>query len=138
MGSGYEGQAPSTSEKEASHKLGSKGFGSDIMAEEPEGFRLFEFIRRRRSQYKQAKSAEFVITAPATQNMLIDLADFCRAAESCVVIGEDGKVDEARTLIMEGRHEVWLRLQNHFNLTTEQLYRLATGKQFETGDTDDR
>ena len=108
------------------------------MTETSERLKLFEFIRRRKSQYKQAKSANFAISAPATQNMLIDLADFCRAAETCVAVDANGKVDKERTLMLEGRREVWLRMQNHFNLTTEQLYRLATGQQFETGETDDR
>ena len=108
------------------------------MAEDTEGFRLFEFIRRRRAAYRLAKSANFELAQPATQNMLIDLADFCRAAETSVVTDENGRYDHERTLIMEGRREVWLRMQNHFNLTTQQLYRLATGQQFETGETDDR
>ena len=107
------------------------------MVEVSERFRLFEFIRQRRASYKQAKNAEFAISAPATQNVLIDLADFCRAAESCASFDENGRYDHERTLIMEGRREVWLRLQNHFNLTTQQLYRLATGQTFETTGDDD-
>ena len=105
------------------------------MADEVGG--LFDFIRRRKSNYKQAKSADFAISAPATQNMLIDLADFCRAAETCVALDTNGKVDVERMLILEGRREVWLRLQNHFNLTTEQLYRLSTGQQFQVEDNND-
>src|ERR1035438_8075954 len=101
---------------------------------EKEGFALFEFIRRRRATYLQAKSAKFALSAPVTQDMLIDLADFCRASESCVALDANGKVDVERSLILEGRREVWLRLQNHFQLTTKQLYRLSTGQQFQVGE----
>ena len=101
-----------------------------------EGFRLFEFIKRRRAAYKMARDAQFELAQPATQNMLIDLADFCRASESCVALDANGKVDVERSLILEGRREVWLRMQNHFNLTTKQLYRLSTGEQFQVGEDD--
>ena len=102
-----------------------------------EGLRLFEFIKRRRAAYKMARDAQFAIEQPATQNMLIDLAEFCRASETCVVTDEQGKVDETKTFIMEGRREVWLRIQNHLNLTTKQLYRLSTGEQFQIGEEND-
>jgi hypothetical protein len=53
---------------------------------------------------------------------LDDLARFCRANETCVVPG-----DRDRSLVLEGRREVWLRIQNHLNLTPEQLMVLYAG-----------
>jgi len=55
--------------------------------------------------------------AGATE-VLEDLAKFCRANESC--FHEDPRVHAA----LEGRREVWLRIQQHLNLTDEQLFAL--------------
>lgn len=59
---------------------------------------------------------------PAHVIVLEDLARFCRANESCVVPGEHDK-----TLVLEGRREVWLRIQEYLNLTPVQLFALKTG-----------
>jgi hypothetical protein len=32
--------------------------------------------------------------------------------------------------VLEGRREVWLRITRHLNLTTEQLYAIYTGHNF--------
>lgn len=53
---------------------------------------------------------------------LDDLARFCRANETCVMPG-----DPDRTLVLEGRREVWLRIQNHLGLTPDQLITLYGG-----------
>lgn len=53
---------------------------------------------------------------------LIDLADFCRASETC--FHEDPRVHAA----MEGRREVWLRIQDHIHLTHDQLIALRYGR----------
>lgn len=71
---------------------------------------------------------------PAMQRLLIDLANFCRAGETCVALDQDGRVDKERSLVLEGRREVWLRIQENLNLTTNQLYRLYTGQQFNPGE----
>ena len=86
--------------------------------------RLFDFFKRRKINYQLA------CNQPAMQEMLFDLAQFCRANETCVVLDSNGRVDEAFTKIVEGRREVWLRIQQHLNLNTQQLYLLYTGKQF--------
>jgi hypothetical protein len=52
----------------------------------------------------------------AIQAVLADLTMFCRANETCVVPG-----DRDRTYVLEGRREVFLRIQDHLKLTTEQL-----------------
>lgn len=53
---------------------------------------------------------------PAGQAVLQDLAPFCRARESCVVLG-----DRDRTYVLEGRREVYLRIMDYLELTPEQL-----------------
>lgn len=87
--------------------------------------RAFDFMRTRKKAYQLA------LTSPAGQEVLIDLARFCRAAETCVIPG-----DPTRTSILEGRREVWLRIQNHLHLTSEQLMAIATGEGFPTQQTD--
>lgn len=58
--------------------------------------------------------------------VLMDLAPFCRAKETCVVPG-----DRDRTYVLEGRREVYLRIQDYLDLTVEELVekytRPATG-----------
>jgi hypothetical protein len=79
-----------------------------------------DFLRGRRRQYQ--------LTFKQTvwgQNVLADLAKFCRANETCVVPG-----DQRLTDVLEGRREVWLRIQNHIHLTDDQLYLLLTGHNF--------
>lgn len=61
----------------------------------------------------------------AGQQVLIDLARFCRAAETCVIAG-----DRDKTLILEGRREVFLRIQQHMRLSPEQLYQVYAGQNF--------
>jgi hypothetical protein len=47
--------------------------------------------------------------------ILKDLAKFCRAEESCF------HMDPRAHALAEGRREVWLRIQSHLNLTSEEL-----------------
>jgi hypothetical protein len=48
--------------------------------------------------------------------VLSDLAVFCRATETCVIPG-----DRDRTYVLEGRREVYLRIRDHIDRTTEEL-----------------
>jgi hypothetical protein len=59
---------------------------------------------------------------PVGQEVLKDLARFCRANETC--FHKDPRVHAA----LEGRREVWLRITQHLNLTTEQLFDLYGGQ----------
>lgn len=54
--------------------------------------------------------------------VLRDLAKFCRANESC--FHKDARLHA----VLEGRREVWLRIAQHLNLTTEQLFALFQGQ----------
>lgn len=98
--------------------------------EEHEGrrWRLFDFVKRRGTDYKLSANQ------PSVQAMLIDLAVFCRANETCVVKDNTGRVDNDMTKILEGRREVWLRIQAHMNLNANQLFALLTGQQFNPGE----
>ena len=86
-----------------------------------------DFLRRRKRSY------QLVFGTPEGQNVLIDLAKFCRANESTF------HADPRGHAMLEGRREVWLRIANHLNLTPTQLYALYTGKQYgiTTEDEDD-
>ncbi len=77
--------------------------------------RLLDMIRRRKQQY------QLTFGSPAGQDVLIDLAKFCHASESC--FDEDPRVHAA----FEGRREVWLRIQQFLGLTAEQIAALHHG-----------
>lgn len=75
------------------------------------------FLRTRKKAYQLT----FPFNNPAQRQVLEDLASFCRANESAAVPG-----DHDRTWALLGRQEVWLRIQQHLNLTPEQLMALYT------------
>lgn len=79
---------------------------------------VVEFLFQRKRSYQLT----FQEAQPANLEVLRDLAKFCRANESCVVPG-----DRDKTMLLEGRREVWLRIQQHLNLTPEQLFDLYGG-----------
>ena len=55
---------------------------------------------------------------PVAQHVLMDLAYFCRANES--TFHDSQKVQDN----LEGRRQVWLRIQQHLKLTPDQLWEL--------------
>jgi hypothetical protein len=103
-----------------------------LTEEDEQQWRTLDHVRERRLNYQLAANQ------PATQQMLIDLATFCRANETCLVKDKNGAIDQTATFILEGRREVWLRIQAHLNLTSKQLFMLLTGRQFNPGETDAR
>jgi hypothetical protein len=86
--------------------------------------RTVEFLRRRKRAY------QLTFCNSAGSQVLVDLAKFCRAGETCF------HPDPRMHAIAEGRREVWLRIANHLNLSTEQLYSIYTGnpQTLQTGD----
>lgn len=79
----------------------------------------FDFLHGRKRDY--------VVTfksSPAGQRVLQDLAQFCRANETC--FHEDPRLHA----VLEGRREVFLRIGKHLNLTSEQLYAVFAGHVF--------
>ena len=85
---------------------------------------MIDTVLKYLGQRKTAYHLVFRKDQPADMEVLADLARFCRANESCVVPG-----DRDRTLLLEGRREVFLRITQHLNLTPEQLYLLYSGPQ---------
>lgn len=67
-------------------------------------------LRGRAQDYRQT------FTGVPQQRVLADLAKFCRAHDS--TFHPDARV----AAVLEGRREVWLRLQQHLNLTDDQLW----------------
>lgn len=59
---------------------------------------------------------------PYGQDVLKDLARFCRAHDSTFA------ADPRLHAMLEGRREVWLRLQHHLQLPPEQLWELYDGR----------
>lgn len=83
--------------------------------------RAFEFLRRRRNAYQ----LKFPKANRANDLVLMDLAKFCRARKSCF------HADPRMEAILIGRNEVWLRIMNHLNLTTEEVFEITTGYKFD-------
>lgn len=89
----------------------------------------YEFLRFRKRDYQLT----FDMHSVHAQRVLMDLAKFCRASETCVVPG-----DQRMTDVLEGRREVFLRIQNHLNLPADQLYAMFAGRPFNPLDLEDK
>lgn len=74
--------------------------------------RARDFLQSRRIAYAQT------FNGPPGQEVLADLARFCRANET--TFHPDPRVQAQ----LEGRREVWLRVQHHLKLTDEELWAL--------------
>lgn len=57
-----------------------------------------------------------------TKDVLFDLAKFCRAHDTC--FHKDPRMSD----ILEGRREVWLRIQQYLNLDIDEIYKLHNVK----------
>ncbi|HVH50493.1 MAG TPA: hypothetical protein VM781_02410 [Candidatus Bathyarchaeia archaeon] len=79
--------------------------------------KTFSFLDQRARDY----CLTFEKYQPSNQNVLMDLAHFCRANESTF---HPNNLIAAR---LDGRREVWLRIQQHLNLSPEQLMQLYAG-----------
>jgi len=75
--------------------------------------KMLDLIRTKRRDY------QLCFGSPAGTQVLKDLARFCRATETCVVPG-----DRDRTLVLEGRREVWLKIEQYICMDAQTLYRL--------------
>lgn len=73
-----------------------------------------EFVTQRKAAYHRT----FEGTGVDGKAVLTDLANFCRAHQSTF----DQNPAVANRL--DGRREVWLRIQQHLNLTDAQLWEL--------------
>ena len=72
------------------------------------------FLMRRRHNYRLA------FLSPPGQEVLRDLAAFCRANETTF------HPDARLHAVAEGRREVWLRIANHLNMPPDELWALYT------------
>lgn len=77
-----------------------------------------EALLGRRYAYQKAFDPNGVYSAI----VLKDLARFCRAHES--TFNADPRVQAN----LDGRREVWLRIQHHLKLTPDQLWELYSGR----------
>lgn len=84
--------------------------------------RAFRFLQRRRQAYQRT----FPKGSYDAQIVLADLAKFCRAHDSTF------HPTAAVANRLDGRREVWLRLQNHLQLTEEELWELHKPQSSET------
>lgn len=80
--------------------------------------RTMAFLRRRQTAYRAVFTPDNVYT----EEVLRDLAKFCRAHES--TFHAEHTVSDR----LDGRREVWLRLQQHLRLSDEELWKLFHGK----------
>jgi hypothetical protein len=76
--------------------------------------KMKSFLGFRKQAYQQTFNPE----AKFSGAVLDDLAKFCRAHES--TFHPDARIQAA----LEGRREVWLRIQNHLELDDETLWKL--------------
>ena len=75
-----------------------------------------QWLTTRQTAYKSVFKSRF---GPV---VLGDLARFCRATEPTF------HTNERMSAILEGRREVWLRIQKHLNLSEADLFALTTGQ----------
>jgi len=71
-----------------------------------------EFLRQRKTAYQT------FFESPGGKELLADLAKFCRAHDS--TFHQDPRIAAA----LDGRREVWLRIQHHLNLDTQTLWEI--------------
>lgn len=77
-------------------------------------------LRGRKHAYQQTFGGD-----GAPEMVLRDLAKFCRANESSF------HQDPRAHAVLEGRREVWLRIEKHLNLTTDELWNIYKRKDIE-------
>jgi hypothetical protein len=74
---------------------------------------LNPFFQRRQSAYKKT------FDNPEGRKVLADLRRFCRATQPTADVN-----NVQSTYLLEGRREVWCRIQAHLQLTDEDVYNL--------------
>lgn len=80
--------------------------------------RAREWLRSRQLAYQRV----FLGHGVDTDIVLKDLAKFCRAHESTF------HVEHSASDRLDGRREVWLRIQQHLQLTDQQLWDIYGNK----------
>lgn len=75
------------------------------------------FLKQRQTAYQRT------FAGVSGEIVLRDLAKFCRAHDTTF------HLDERASAVLQGRNEVWLRIQQHLKLTDEQLWHLYGNNQ---------
>ena len=83
--------------------------------------RIKQYLANRAAAYRRVFNRESF----DTDVVLADLARFCRATASTA------HTDPYMAARLDGRREVWLRIAEHLNMSTEDLYRRYSGSQTE-------
>ncbi len=81
---------------------------------------MFEELIAKTKQFLFARQTSYIAAFrnPHGERVLQDLAKFCRANESTF------NADPRMHAVFEGRREVWLRIQQHLNLSQEEMWKL--------------
>lgn len=83
---------------------------------------IFDDAKALLQQRQRAYQLTFNPEGREQKQVLEDLAQFCRANETAF------HPDPRMHAVLEGRREVWLRIQKYLNLSPEQLWDLTTRK----------
>lgn len=67
----------------------------------------------------RSRSYRATFNNPEGKKVLADLRRFCRATMPTADVN-----NERATYLLEGRREVWLRIQAHLNLSDDEVYKL--------------
>lgn len=78
--------------------------------------RAFDFLRTRKRAYCQT------FKSPHGHEVMRDMIAFCRANQSTF------HPDARKAAMLDGRREVFLRIQQHLGLSVEELFDLYGGK----------
>jgi hypothetical protein len=80
---------------------------------------LEKWEKLRSSLFARQRSYRMVFNPEnlAVQEVLRDLAHFCRANETAF------HADDRVHAVLEGRREVWLRIQHHLKLNSDQIWK---------------
>lgn len=77
-----------------------------------------KWVAQRERLARRKRAYQLCFQNPSQNAVLIDLANFCRANESCF------HADPRIHAVLEGRREVFLRILQHINLHPNQLMAL--------------
>lgn len=75
-------------------------------------------LRAKRELDSRTKAYRKVFDTDEGKHLLRDLSRFCRA--NTTTFHENARLSD----VMEGRREVWLRVQHHLKLTEEEIWEL--------------
>ena len=78
--------------------------------------------KARRWLFKRQYAYRATFKGPLAEEVLADLARFCRATESTF---HDNERVQSK---LDGRREVWLRISEHLNLPPDDLWQLYDGR----------